>query len=60
MRILPRHAEEPPDMHLTVNEKQDFRVRYARTDKRFVPRLDRLDTKTEAPVIGEQKSFALV
>lgn len=59
MRILPRHAEEPPDMHLTVNEKQDFRVRYARTDKRFVPRLDKADVE-RPPVTGEQKAFVLV
>ena len=26
MRILPRHAEEPPDIHLKVNENRDFRV----------------------------------
>lgn len=59
MRIQPRQGEEPPDMHLTVNEHKDLRVRYARTDKRFVPRLDKADVE-RPPVTGEQKAFVLV
>ena len=39
MRILPRHAEEPPDLHLNVNEYKDFRVRIASVTKRIAPRL---------------------
>ena len=39
MRILPRHAEEPPDLHLNVNEFKDFRVRIASQTKRVAPRL---------------------
>ena len=39
MRILPRHAEEPPDLHLNVNEFKDFRVRIASQTKRTAPRL---------------------
>lgn len=62
MRILPRHAEEPPDMHLTVNEKQDFRVRFSRQDRYYVPKLSTGASPKDAPVTvtGEQQAFALV
>lgn len=61
MRILPRHAEEPPDMHLSVNEAKDFRVRFSQSDKRFVPRLDGHTPKANVETIsGRQEAFALV
>lgn len=61
MRILPRHAEEPPDMHLTVNEHQDFRVRFNRQDKYYVPKLSAAVRKDETPTItGEQRAFPLL
>lgn len=61
MRIQPRQGEEPPDMHLTVNEHKDFRVRFAKTDRRFVPRLDgKTPGANVETTAGEQKSFALV
>ena len=48
-------------MHLTVNEARDFRVRFAKTDKRFVPRLDGKIPKSDVePTEAVQKSFALV
>jgi len=61
MRILPRHAEEPPDMHLTVNEARDFRVRHSLSDRRFVPRLNGAIPKAATEVTpGVQLGFALV
>jgi hypothetical protein len=61
MRIQPRHGEEPPDMHLTVNEHKDFRVRFSQADRRFVPRLDGSIPKANVETTsGHQQSFALV
>lgn len=60
MKILPRHAEEPPDMHLTVNERKDFRVRFATQQKRAVPDLrpKTVADPTSPPLV--QTSFPLV